>query len=503
MRAARILAAASPYAAIAGGILLVATLLSTISLTTFDRQWIVFLGGVLAAAIVAFVSRITNARWLIARRTAQLSVARAKLVTETRLRVHAEESLARINNNVELVDKSLPAMLAYVDGERRVRYHNHSYRRWVGLEDKSIDGQRVEDIVGRAAYGEIEKHLTDALGGRDVRYERTQTMRNGKACRLYVQYLPHYAENGKVAGVFVILTDITRAGDLGVTRAADPGAADPGVAKPAGQENVAKDVSARLISALENDEFSLYCQAIAPLGGATPEGSFHEVLLRMDEEEEKQIPPGTFLPLAEELGLLHEIDRWVVRHVADFAAAAHSKSQDAYFVNLSAPTILDPEFAQFVRGRLKASRAPDHTLCFELPEADVLANIGAYRDFIAALDGTGCRFAVSGFGCNPLALRLLKQLRVDFLKIDGGIVLNMLSSPGGLAKVKAINLAAHAAGMRTVAQCVESDSTRAALESIQTDFAQGFGISRPRPIDEVDDPDALRESSPDLQAAAA
>jgi PAS domain S-box-containing protein len=499
MRAARSLKTASPYMALIGAIFLVATLLSTMSLTTFDRKWIVFLAGVLAAAAVAFISRFANSRWTIARRTAQLNVTRAKLATETRLRAHAEEALGRVRNNVDLVDRALPAMLAYVDGERRVRYHNHAYTRWVGLEDKSIDGQRVEDIVGPAAYGEIEKHLLDALQGRDVRYERTQTMRNGKTCRLHVQYLPHYAETGKVAGVFAILTDITRADDL----VSAPAAADPGVAAPQAGEKAVDDVGARLISALEHDEFSLYCQAIAHLGPGAPEALFCEVLLRMNEEEEKQLPPGAFLPLAEELGLLHEIDRWVVRHVVDFAAAASRRRDAVYFVNLAAPTILDPGFAQFVRECLAACRVPDHTLCFELPEADVLANPAAYREFIGALDGTGCRFAVSGFGCNPIFLRLFKQLRVDFLKLDGGIVLNMLRSPDGLAKVKAINQAAHAAGMRTVAQCVESHDTREALERIDTDFAQGFGIAKPRPMNALDDLDSFCETPLDLQAAAA
>ncbi len=477
MNLTRITAVARPYVAVGGTIVLAAALLATIWLTLFGREWIFFLGGMLAAAVVGLFT-YTNARALLARRSAQLNQARAKLAGEIGLRVRAEESFVRLLNNVELVHKALPAMLAYLDAEERVRYHNHAFTRWIGLADKAIDGHSVEELVGRAAYGEIGPQLKDALQGVDLRCERTQKMPNGRICRLDVQYLPHFAATGKVAGVFAIFTDITRAADL--------------KPEPVVEEKAEPDEGVRLISALEHDEFSLYCQAIVPLGSGAARGTFCEVLLRMDEEEENHLPPGSFLPLAEELGLLHEIDRWVVRNVLDYASAARQKKDAVYFVNLSAPTLLDPGFAQFVRERLKASRVPDHTLCFELPEADVLADIGKYRDFIAALDGTGCRFAVSGFGCNPLALRLLKQLRVDFLKLDGGIVLNMLSSAGGLAKVKAINVAAHAAGMHTIAECVESDSTRAALEGIETDFAQGFGIARPRLMSE---PECPRESS--------
>lgn len=489
MIGARIAAVANPYTAIVGTFLLLAMLLTTISLTTFERQWVIFLGGVLAAAILAYTSRATNARWIITRRTAQLNQARGRLATETRLRTHAEEALARVRNNVELIDESLPAMLAYVDGEERVRYHNHAYTRWVGIEDKSIDGKRVEDLMGRATYAEIQGHLKDALGGRDVRYERTQTMATGQTCRLSVQYLPHHAKDGKVAGVFTILTDITRAADL-VS------------AQPHTPEEVPEDDGARLISALENDEFCLYSQDIVALGSGAPEGAFCEVLLRLNEEEENLLPPGTFLPLAEELGLLHEIDRWVVRHVVDFAAAASTQGDAVFFVNLSAPTVLDPGYAQFVRAHLETRGVSGEALCFELTEAGVLSDPEAYREFIAAFDGSGCRFAVSGFGRNPLSLAIVKQLQVHFLKLDGGIVLDMLRSPAGLAKVKAINQVAHAAGMRTIAQCVESDSTREALELIETDFAQGFGIASPRPINELRD-HILGESSPNLQKAAA
>jgi PAS domain S-box-containing protein len=490
MRISRIAAAANPYAALVGTVVMLAMLLAAISLTPFDSQWVVFLGGVLAAATLAFASRTVNARWVIARRTAQLNMTRAKLATETRLRMHAEESLARVRNNVELVNEALPAMLTYIDREGRMRYHNHAYARSVGLEDKSIDGRRVEDIVGRAAYCEIEPHLKDALQGRDICYERTQIASNGETCRLHVQYLPHYGDNGEVAGVFAILTDVTGAGDLG------------GSDRQLEQKGAA-DVGARLISALEHDEFTLYCQAIAPLGHAAADASFYEVLLRLNEEEENHLPPGAFLPLAEELGLLHEIDRWVVRHVVDFAAEASLQGHCTYFVNLSAPTILDPGFAQFVRERLAARGVAGEALCFESPQSDVLANPAAYREFICAFEGTGCRFAVSGFGCNPLHLRFLKQLRVDFLKLDGGIVLNMLSDAGGLAKVKAINQVAHAAGMRIIAECVEDERTRAALEGIGTDFAQGFGIDRPRPMRSLDHSHAVCEPSPELQEAAA
>ena len=488
----RVLTAVKPFLAPGATACLAALLIATITLNTFDPRWVVFLSGVLAAAVLASVSRTANVRWIIARRTAQLVAARAKLAKEARLRAHAEESLARLRTSVELIDEKMPAMLAFIDTEGRVRYHNHAYTRWSGLEGKSIDGRLVVDLVGRTVFREIEEHIREAMQGHEVRYERVQIMRNGDTCRLNVQYLPSYGADGKVAGVFAILTDITRPEDVG----------------DADQQELADASHAagtRLVAALERDEFSLYWQAIHPLGHAAQGPVMREVLLRMNEEEAYHLPPGTFLPVAEELGLLPDIDRWVVRHVVDFAAGAGAPADSTYMVKLSAPTIVDPGFGEFVRECLASRAVPGKILCFELPEGDVLADPAAYREFTGSLNGSDCRFAVSGFGRNPLSLRLLKQLRVDFLKLDGGIVLDILRSPVQLAQVKSINRAAHAAGMSVVAECVESDSVRAALEGIGTDFAQGFGIARPLPMSALDLPhracEAPREFA-DLQVAA-
>jgi PAS domain S-box-containing protein len=477
----RVLVAIKPFLAPGATACLAAVLIATITFTTFDPRWVVFLSGVLAAAVLATVSRTANARWIIARRTAQLLAARAKFAKEARLRARAEESLARLRTSVELIDEKMPAMLCFVDTEGRVRYHNHAYTRWSGVEGKSIDGRLVADLVGRVVYGQIEEHLREAMQGLDVRYERVQIMRNGDTCRLNVQYLPSYGADGKVAGVFAILTDITRPEDVGDA-----------------DEQEAVDAShaagTRLVAALERDEFTLYWQGIDPLGHAPRGPAMREVLLRMNEEEAYHLPPGTFLPVAEELGLLPDIDRWVVRHVVDFAAGIDTPTDSTYMINLSTPTIVDPGFGEFVRDCLATHAIPGKILCFELPETDVLADPAAYREFVGSLDGSGCRFAVSGFGRNPLSLRLLKQLRVDYLKLDGSIVLDVLRSPAQLARVKSINRAAHAAGMSVVAECVEDESTRAALERVETDFAQGFGIALPLPMSALDVPHPAREA---------
>jgi len=462
MTTVRFVRAASPYAAAMVTAVLAAMVVTTLSICRFDRDATMFLCGILAMGIFALVSRSANLRWVIARRTAQLSAARQKLAAELRLRAHAEASLERQTSNVRFLDEAMPSMIAYVDAQGIVRYHNRAYARWVRRPESSIDGQHVKDVMGAAAYAGLQSPLEEAMRGGEVRYERTQTMPDGEVFRLFVQYVPHFGDKGEVAGVFAILTDITIARDL------EPAANDaPALAPSAG---------ARLVAALEHDEFCLYTQPIVSLvpGSATP--AFHEVLLRLREEEENHLPAGMFLPAAEENGLMPQIDRWVVRKVLSMASDAAM----VHFVNLSMQSIAQAGFADFVDAELAAHDRNGGVLCFEIAESDLIANVRACRAFIEALAPRGCRFAVSGFSCNPQALQLLTQLKVSFVKLDGCIVLGLARNAADLARIKAINESAHAAGIRTIAACVEDEPTRAALERVATDLAQGFGIGEPQ-----------------------
>ena len=462
-------AKASPYVAALSTGLLIAMMIATMSLTAFERQWIVFLSGALAAAVFAFVSRATGSRWTIARRTSQLNSVRAKLATESRLLAVAERELARLGTYQQFADVEMPAMLAYVDTDGIVRYHNHAYASWVDLPASVIDGRPLEQSLGRTIDSGIEAHLMDALQGKEVRYERAHENASGLASRLFVQYLPRFGDGRIVNGVFAIITDITPAEDLKALAASSI-------------EVEAPTDAARLVEALERDEFRLYSQAIVALGAAGEGASFCEVLLRLKEEEDNLLPPGSFLPVAEEHGLMPQVDQWVVRHVLDVAVEECRGGDPVYFVNVAASTVADGTLAGFV-GKELAIRALDgRILCFEFPEPDVLANPRGYRDLITALEGSKCRFAISGFGRNPASINFFTKLRVNYFKLDGGIVLGVLRDPGELAKVRVINEAAHRTGIQVVAQCVEDEATRAALQDVGTDFVQGFGIAMPRPM---------------------
>ena len=458
----RVASVADPIAATLCAFVLVAMMLTTISLTAQERQLIVFLCGVLAAAVLACVSHSANDRWTIARRTAQLQATREKLAAQTRARSSMEAALAHTGRN-DLVDEALPAMLAYVDANGIVRYHNRAYAQWVARADGDIDGRPVEELIGRAVYAEIEGHLKGALAGREIRYERSQS-RTGVSSRLFVHYIPHVAPDGQVPGVFALITDISPTGETGLPRRR--------------WTDDAKGAADRLLSALERDEFCLFSQPIAALGKDARDAGLCEVVLRHKEEEDNHLPPGAFLQVAEEQGLLPNLDRWTVSHVLDLAATDSGAHE--YLFRVSPATVAEGSFGKHVRGELAARKLRGSILCLAFTEQDVITSPRVYRDLINDLREEGCRFAISGFGGNCASVGLFRQLGVDYLRIDGNLVLNLQRDPEAVAKMKAANDAAHEAGMRVVAECVETDGTRAMLRTIGTDFGQGLGIAAPR-----------------------
>lgn len=243
----------------------------------------------------------------------------------------------------------------------------------------------------------------------------------------------------------------------------------------------------RLTSALRNNEFCLYGQTIAPLAAA--EEPLCEILIRLIEEEQNLMPPGAFLPIAEEHGLMPSLDRWVVRNVLEWLAKRRRTDPDhpgiICLVILSAATLADPKFAVFVSEQRQIFGIPAAGLCFQVDGNDAAARTGDTARQIARLKKLGCRIALSGFGRNTVSIDILKILSVDFIKIDGNVILNILRDDVDVAKATAINRVAHAVGIKTIAEFVESDEILAKLRELEIDYAQGFGISRPCPLNEI------------------
>jgi EAL domain-containing protein (putative c-di-GMP-specific phosphodiesterase class I) len=184
--------------------------------------------------------------------------------------------------------------------------------------------------------------------------------------------------------------------------------------------------------------------------------------------------------------MLPQLDRWVVAnlfgHIAagDRARGGHGKA--VYFVNVAGATLCDPDFPDYVAQQLKKFDVAGHAVCFEVVNADLVANRHDVEQFIKAVKLAGCRVALCGFGREQVSIALLKVLPLDFVKIDGSVILNVLRDPVAIGKVVTIHRVAREHGIITVAEMVEDRATEARLREASVEYAQGFGISQPHPL---------------------
>jgi diguanylate cyclase (GGDEF)-like protein len=242
-----------------------------------------------------------------------------------------------------------------------------------------------------------------------------------------------------------------------------------------------------LRGALAEDRFRLEAQTIVPLNGAATGPKF-ELLLRMTDEDGQSISPERFFSAAERYQLAPAIDRWVIGRVLATLGAnvAELTARRACFaVNISGQSLGDPEFGAFLEEALRKSGLPPTLLAFELTETAAVANIVRAEALMRRLREFGCDVALDDFGRGLSSLGYLKALPVTFLKIDGSLVRDVVSDERSQAMLSAIVRLAGAMGLKTVAECVESDEIRSITRSLGVEYGQGFAIGRPAPMDQV------------------
>jgi diguanylate cyclase (GGDEF)-like protein/PAS domain S-box-containing protein len=243
----------------------------------------------------------------------------------------------------------------------------------------------------------------------------------------------------------------------------------------------------RINQALEHDRLVLYYQPIVPMAGDTGEGLHFEILVRMREEDGRVIPPGQFMPAAERYNLMPDIDRRVLVQTFEWLKSAPGYLQALHTcsINLSGHSLSDPSFADHVAALVGHSGVPAEKICFEVTETAAISNLARTRELIARLKSIGCRFSLDDFGSGFSSFAYLKTLPVDYLKIDGSFVRHLSDDPIDAAMVQAINQIGHVLGIKTIAEFVENEATRKRLLTIGVDYAQGYGIAAPRPIDDL------------------
>ena len=240
----------------------------------------------------------------------------------------------------------------------------------------------------------------------------------------------------------------------------------------------------RISDALEHNHFQLYCQSIAPVGGSPFENLHFEILLRLVNASNEILLPGAFIPAAERFDLMSKVDRWVVNQTLEWLSDHPRQLEKVSLcsINLSGASLGDQEFHGFLQAIMKRNRVPAEKICFEITETAAIGDLDHAASLIKSMKQLGCRFALDDFGSGLASFSYLKSLQVDYLKIDGAFVRDMVDTPVDLAMVKSINEVGHVMGKKTIAEFVENSAIEDKLKELGVDYAQGLAINKPLPI---------------------
>ncbi|WP_455207281.1 EAL domain-containing protein [Kaarinaea lacus] len=240
----------------------------------------------------------------------------------------------------------------------------------------------------------------------------------------------------------------------------------------------------RIRHALEENQFRLFCQSIVPLNVPNAHTAHHEILLRMLDEKGELIRPSSFLSAAERYSLMPSIDRWVVQNALDLLGDRMSRNQQigVFAINLSAQSLDDENFLSFVIDQFDKSIVPPSHICFEITESTAISNLMSATRFMSILRGMGCKFALDDFGRGFSSYGYLKNLQIDYLKIDGSFVRDLANDPVDHAMVESINQIGHIMGVQTIAEFVETQDALEKLIALGVDHVQGYQLGKPRPM---------------------
>ncbi len=241
--------------------------------------------------------------------------------------------------------------------------------------------------------------------------------------------------------------------------------------------------AARINNALEESRFELYRMTIQPLQKADP-GAHYELLLRMKDEAGKIVSPDNFINAAERYGLTPAIDRWVIENAFRWLVSEADERANLSLcsINLSGQSLGDDKFLPFVIDQFHRSGIDASKICFEITETAAIASFSQANRFIQALKELGCKFALDDFGTGLSSFGYLKHFPVDFLKIDGSFVKEILHDPIDREMVRSINEIGHLTGKLTIAEFAENTEIINMLRSLGVDYAQGYGIATPQRI---------------------
>jgi diguanylate cyclase (GGDEF)-like protein/PAS domain S-box-containing protein len=287
----------------------------------------------------------------------------------------------------------------------------------------------------------------------------------------------------------ISVTEVMKAADLACYAAKDTGRNTMHVYQASDTELARRHEEmqwvSRLQEAINEDRLLLYYQDIVPVTPDAGARRHFEVLVRMLDEEGGLIMPNRFLSAAENYDMIAAVDRWVVER--SFSWYSGRRERLLMSINLSGKSVTDPAFLEFITGKLSEYRINPEDICFEITETAAIAKLDLAARFMHELHKLGCRFALDDFGSGLSSFAYLRSLPVNYLKIDGSFVRNLDTDRVNAAMVNAINQLGVVIGIETIAEFVENDDIMRKLADIGVDYAQGHGVSFPKPLEDRED----------------
>jgi len=376
-------------------------------------------------------------------------------------RRHAQDLLHDSERTLRSVIDNTPATISVKDRDHRYTLVNREFEQSYGLSGHQIIGRTDTDLLPAGAIDDIHARDLAVLETGQTTQEEIISVAEGRERLLLVSRFPLRDEAGLIHGVCTAETDITE-------RRAE---------ERSRRERL--ECSELIYSALAEHRFVLHGQPIVRLDSGALEASELLIRMRKSRANGELVSPASFLPAAERFDLIGLIDEWVLGQAIDLGACGHRVG-----VNVSAKTISDPRHVDRIEALLAGNPTAAQNLGFELTETAVAGDLDAARSFAIRIRRLGCVLALDDFGIGHGSFTYLRHLPVDFLKIDAQFVRNLRSDEEDRQVVQAIVGVARQFGIETIAEGVEDEATLVELSALGVDFAQGYVIGRPLPLEE-------------------
>jgi PAS domain S-box-containing protein len=380
-------------------------------------------------------------------------------ITERRVaQAQRRESDRRLH---AIIDNS-PSILTVKGRDHRYQLVNREFQEWCGLPNDRIVGRSAEEMTSGPVFEDEHAKDQQVLDGHGPVQDEDTLWRDDTERVYLTSRFPLLDDSGEVNAVCCTSTDITERRD----------------GERAKRERLQS--SAQIHEALAQNRFVLQGQPIINLTSRQVEQAELLIRMRRTTDGSELVPPGEFLPAAERFGFIGAVDAWVIDQAVQHAAAGHRVE-----VNLSAKTISDVGSVERIEQAVLASGCPPANLIFEITETAVADHLDAAREFATRLRHLGCAFALDDFGVGHGTFTYLKHLAVDYLKIDLQFVRDLLEDDANRQVVEAIIGVAKQFEIKTIAEGIEDEATLGALIEMGADYAQGYWIGRPVPLDEL------------------